>query len=82
LATDMDGKAAMEIGYVSCGRSMPHSFRSFPDFHTLIKTSEMVTPTSFLQVVVIVREEARYRHLRYCGWDLELSPKERGRSPR
>jgi hypothetical protein len=34
-------------------------------------------PTSFLQVVVIVREQARYRHLRYCGWDQELSPKER-----
>jgi hypothetical protein len=34
-------------------------------------------PTSFLQVVVIVREQTRYRHLRYCGWDQELSLKER-----
>jgi hypothetical protein len=58
-ATDMDGKVAMEIGYVSCRphvarrmrvarrvglhRSMPHSCRSFPDFHTPIKTSDMVT---------------------------------------
>jgi hypothetical protein len=64
---DVDGKVAMEsLARVGLHRSMPHSCRSSPDFHTPIKKVRHVDPTSFLQVVLVA--SAYRRKLNHYQW--------------
>jgi hypothetical protein len=72
----MDGKVPMEIGYVSYGRMWTDASHSscrvtsqyatlvpqLPRFPHANQDTGYGDPISFLQVVVIVREQGRYRH--------------------